>query len=209
VKDNIYTIAYAAALGLVCALTLTGVGEMTRDRIRANSDAEENRNILAVLGVPFEPTASAEDLVAVFEQNVRKVDDEDLALYQYVPAGTETAEATAVLFGGPGLWGPVEGFLSLEPDMVTIRGVTFHKQEETPGLGGEIAGEKFCGSFVGKRIVDAEGKPRLRILRGEGNVTSDVEVDGISGATMTCDKVQDMLYSVIEKIAQRGGANGQ
>jgi Na+-transporting NADH:ubiquinone oxidoreductase subunit C len=222
VKDNLYTVAYAAVLGLICALTLTGIGDLTAERIETNAKAEEMRNILGVLGVPFEPKATAEDLVTVFEENIQKKEGEELTLYQYVPAGSDAARATAVEFAGPGLWGPVKGFLSLETDMVTIRGVTFHKQEETPGLGGEIAAACSCSpdtstkdcdawfrhQFVGKRIVDPEGKPGIRIVRGRG-AAGAVEVDGITGATMTCEKVQDMLNKAIVKIVEQGGPDGQ
>ena len=65
----------------------------------------------------------------------------------------------AVPFSGSGVWGPIEGVLALEPDMQTIRGVRFYKQEETPGLGGEIASDWFQAQFKGKTLVSAAGDP--------------------------------------------------
>ncbi len=109
-------------------------------------------------------------------------------------------EATAMRFAGPGLWGPVKGFLALEEDMKTIRGMTIYEQEETPGLGGEIVEPWFRDQFVGKSIVDAAGVPGI-IISTSGEPAAN-KVDGISGATMTCDKVQAMLNEAIKRIVE-------
>ena len=84
--------------------------------------------------------------------------------------------------------------------METIRGLTFYEQEETPGLGGEIASRWFRDQFVGKSIVDGSGNPGI-IISSSGESAAN-KVDGISGATMTCDKVQMILNEVINKISQ-------
>ncbi|KKN76711.1 hypothetical protein LCGC14_0368020 [marine sediment metagenome] len=219
-KDNLYAIAYSAVLGLVCALALTAVGELTAERIAANKKAEEMRNILGVLGISFEAKAPFEDLEAVFDKNVRLDKVGEVKMYRYLAADGETVQATAVPFAGPGLWGPIRGFLSLEADMVTIRGVTFHEQEETPGLGGEIAAicpgnhdeamaldcpAWFRHQFKGKRIVDADNKPAIWIVRG--GASGPNEVDAMTGATMTGDKVQAMLKEIIVKIVAATGAS--
>ena len=123
-----------------------------------------------------------------------------------------TYRAVAVPFAGPGLWGPVEGFLALESDMRTIRGITFHKQEETPGLGGEIASASFTRQFEGKSIVDESGRPGIRILRAGAAPPESKganEVDGITGATTTCEKVQAMLNEIIARIARARDADAR
>ena len=81
--------------------------------------------------------------------------------------------------------------------MKTIRGLTFHEQEETPGLGAEITSEAFRDQFKGKPLVNPEGKPGIRIRVGASGPN---EVDGITGATMTCDKVEALLNMTIEKV---------
>lgn len=202
VKGNAYTLGYAAALGAACALLLTGVASFTAPYRTANADADRKRNILAVLEVPFPDKASSEELVDIFEKNVSEETSGELEIYRYVPSDdSEGKETVAVLLEGPGLWGPIRGFLALDTDMRTIRGITFYEQEETPGLGGEIAADWFLKSFVGKKIVDASGQPGI-IIKGGGETNAVNEVDTISGATMTCDKVQELLNNVIEKIVQ-------
>ena len=85
--------------------------------------------------------------------------------------------------------------------MKTIRGITFYEQIETPTLGGEIAAKWFRDQFAGKSIVDKDGNPGV-IISSLGE-TAPNKVDGISGATMTCDKVQMMLNELIEKISKK------
>ena len=205
-KGSLYTLFYAAALGAVCALLLSGAGWATAERIEKNARAEEVRNILGVLDVPTEVGASARRLVEIFEENVRKETHGEASLYVYRD-GAGAVAAVAVTLGGPGLWGPIEGFLALEPDMRTIRGVTFHKQEETPGLGGEIASEEFRDRFRGKSIRDADGAGGFTIAPGAGALPSGV--DAITGATMTCEKVEAILTAAIESLAPVGALSDE
>jgi len=195
-KGSLYTILYAAVLATVCALLLTGVGRFTYAHRTANARAEQVRHVLAVLGVPLESGASARELTKAFEKCVRVDERGGLRLYRYVEDGC--LRAVAVPFAGRGLWGPIEGFLALEPDLKTIRGVTFHRQEETPGLGGEIASAAFTGRFKGKTIRVDGGAAGLSIRRGASGAR---QVEAISGATMTCTRVEAMLNELIARIS--------
>jgi Na+-transporting NADH:ubiquinone oxidoreductase subunit C len=201
VKNNVYTLFYAGVLGTVCSLLLTAVASFTAPYQEANKEAEKNRNILGVLQVPYEPGASSQELVKIYKDNVRLEKKGELEMYRYVPPrDSDKTETVAVGFEGPGLWGPVKGFLALDKDMRTIRGVTFYEQEETPGLGGEIVTAGFRDQFVGKSIVDEVGNPGIIISSGPEPAAN--KVDAISGATMTCDKVQAMLNEAISSIVE-------
>jgi Na+-transporting NADH:ubiquinone oxidoreductase subunit C len=208
VKDSLQTIIYAAVLGIVCATLLTGAAGISAPYKESNARAEEIRNILAVLDVPFDSEASSSELVKVFEQTVRTEKRGELTAYVYFPAPESgLSGAVAVPFTGRGLWGPIKGLLSLKPDMKTIHGITFYEQEETPGLGGEIASQWFRNQFKGKRLEDAAGTPGIRIRR-DGAVALN-EVDGITGATMTSQKVETILNTVIERIVEEYGDDGK
>ena len=87
--------------------------------------------------------------------------------------------------------------LALEPDLTTIKSVRFFRQTETPGLGGEIVAEWFQTQFEGKSIISSSGKPGFKIGK-PGQQTDANSVDGISGATMTSDKVEDILAVLAE-----------
>lgn len=222
-KGSVHTLVYATVLGLVCALLLTGAARLTAPYRTSNAEAERIRNILSVLGVPYDPLASSEAVVEAFETNVRMEKRGELTTYVYVPPeneGAAEAVAVAVAFSGRGLWGPIKGLLSLEPDMTTIRGISFYEQEETPGLGGEIAtaclgGDEghvpdcpawFRHQFEGKIIQDATGKPGIRIVRGGASGAN--EVDAISGATMTSGRIEAMLNAIIRQIVEERDKNG-
>ena len=47
------------------------------------------------------------------------------------------------------------------------------------------------------------------IIRGGGEKTTRNEVDAITGATMTCDKVEEILNEVVKTILEEKNKNGQ
>ncbi len=202
-KNSTYTVVFAAVFGLACALTLTLAGRLAAPYRLANEKAEEMRNYLSALGVPFEEDAAAKTLIAIFERTVRVVTNDTLVVYERVPEGQPDADpiAVAVPIQGMGLWGPIYGVLALEPDLVTIRGIRFYRQEETPGLGGEIGTQAFVDRFVGKKIIDAAGSPGFRLVR-PGVTADENSVDAITGATMTCDRLQVILRTAAKQIAE-------
>jgi Na+-transporting NADH:ubiquinone oxidoreductase subunit C len=200
-KGNLYTIIYAAILGMACALLLTAVNEVLMPYKVANKKADENRNVLVALNVPLDAKLKGEALVKVYEENVKENTVNDMTLFEYAPSdkGGEVV-ASAFMVEGPGLWGRIKGVLALESDMVTIRGLTFFEQEETPGIGGEIAANWFLDKFKGKKVVDTDGKAGVVIKAGAGSAENGV--DAISGATMTCDKVEQLLNTAIVEITK-------
>jgi len=199
VKGNLYTLIYAAVLALVCATALTAMDRFTADRKLANEQAEETRTMLGVLDVPYDDNASAEQLLGIFEDSVRTETRGGLEYYVYDHPGAGTL--WAVRFAGQGLWAPVEGLLCLKNDLRTVYRISFYKQEETPGLGGDISSDWFQDQFRGKFIA-TDSTTGIRIVRTEAEGPS--EVDAISGATMTCDKVEAMLNRIIEQIVEEG-----
>ena len=93
---------------------------------------------------------------------------------------------------GSGLWDEIWGNIAVKSDLNTIAGVTFDHKGETPGLGAEIKDNPtFPGQFVGKQIFK-DGEVAVLVRKG-GSQDKTYEVDGISGATITCDGVTEML----------------
>ena len=92
---------------------------------------------------------------------------------------------------GMGMWGTVYGFLSIDRDGNTVRGLSFYEQKETPGLGGEIANPKWLALWVGRKAFDANWAPQLAIIKGPAGppATDPHHVDGLSGATITSNGV--------------------
>ena len=205
-KRSLHVVVYAAVLGTVCAVVLTAAGELTRPYRQANERAERIRNILDVLGAPYPADARAADLVELFDRVVRTQRRGRLDVFAYAPQGR--VQAYAVLIGGPGLWGPIHGVLGFEPDLNTIRAVRFYQQEETPGLGGQIASAEFRKRFVGKQVLGPDGRPALRLV-APGTAAGPHEVDAITGATMTSNRVADILDQAIRRLVTADGASDE
>lgn len=96
---------------------------------------------------------------------------------------------------GPGLWGPMLGFLALRDDLNTVAGLGFYQHKETPGLGGEVDNARWKGLWPGKRAF-RDGEVALSVVKGTANrdgATIDYEVDGLSGATLTGRGVDNLV----------------
>jgi len=116
---------------------------------------------------------------------------------------------------GNGLWSMMYAFVALDIDGRTIKGITYYDQGETPGLGGEIENPNWRAQFVGKRVLDDDGKPALRVMKGAAPQGDLYAVDGLSGATLTSNGVQhsfefwmgEMGFGPFLKQVREGGLN--
>ena len=93
---------------------------------------------------------------------------------------------------GKGLWSTLYGYLALEADTKTIRGITFYEHGETPGLGGEIENKKWKASWTGKLACDESGTPIIQVTK-PGNAEDNHQIDGLSGATITSVGVEKTI----------------
>jgi Na+-transporting NADH:ubiquinone oxidoreductase subunit C len=87
------------------------------------------------------------------------------------------------------------GFLAIDRDGNTVRGLTFYEQKETPGLGGEISNPRWQALWVGRKAYDPSWEPRLTVIKGRaGPPEQDSHrVDGLSGATITSQGVSHLV----------------
>lgn len=92
---------------------------------------------------------------------------------------------------GNGLWSVMHSLVSIETDGKTIKGIIFYDHGETPGLGGEIENPNWRAQFVGKKALNEDGQPALRIVKGSARQDDHHAVDGLSGATLTANGVQN------------------
>jgi Na+-transporting NADH:ubiquinone oxidoreductase subunit C len=92
---------------------------------------------------------------------------------------------------GYGLWGTIYGFLTLESDMNTIKGISFYEHKETPGLGARIEEPEWRAKWNGIHSYDDSGEVATGVTKA-GN-SKENWVDGISGATLTSRGVSNMI----------------
>ena len=104
-------------------------------------------------------------------------------------------EQVVLPIDGMGMWGAMHGFIALERDGNTVRGLTFYEQKETPGLGGEISNPRWQALWVGRKVYDPSWEPKLTIIKGRaGPAEQDPHrVDGLSGATITSNGVSRVV----------------
>lgn len=96
---------------------------------------------------------------------------------------------------GKGLWSTLYGFLALDADTITVKGLIFYQHGETPGLGGEVDNPRWRQLWVGRKAFDADFSPAIEVIKGQaGSVDTDPhKVDGLSGATITSRGVTHLV----------------
>jgi Na+-transporting NADH:ubiquinone oxidoreductase subunit C len=96
---------------------------------------------------------------------------------------------------GKGLWSTLYGFLSLDADMNTIKGITFYKHGETPGLGGEVDNPNWKALWKERKAFGTGDTPEIEVIKGRAGPPSEDphRVDGLSGATLTSKGVSYLV----------------
>ena len=137
-----------------------------------NQEAEKKQMILKTIGVE----ATRDNAAELYSKHITEAD------------GYYAFDGGIVLpMNGTGLWGPIWGYLALDNES-TIVGAVFDHKGETPGLGGEIATDKFAQRFIGKKM-----DTQAIHLAKNADHSNPYEVDAISGGTMTSNGVTAML----------------
>jgi len=150
----------------------------------------------------FDPLKAAKDP----QMSVRLSKGEDIASIKrrerfttvYVIEDAAGGIETLILpIRGYGLWSTLHGFLAVKGDLNTVVGLGFHTHAETPGLGGEVDDPRWRGQWVGKRLFDDSGELAVQVVRGSVDpqgAMADYQVDGLAGATLTSNGVNNLLH---------------
>ena len=120
-------------------------------------------------------------------------------VFKYHQPGSDKVEAYIFPVYGNGLWDKIWGYVALETDLETIKGVRFDHASETPGLGARITEPAVQDRFKGKKLYSDGGELiSVTMLKSERNPPERIDehhVDGISGSTMTAKGVNSMLLN--------------
>ena len=109
----------------------------------------------------------------------------------YLVRDGEKVKTIILPIHGKGLFSTLYGFVALENDKQTVAGLKFYEQGETPGLGGEVDNLRWLDLWPGKKLLDSNGLPALKLVKSIPK--NEFEVDALSGATMTTTGLQNML----------------
>lgn len=231
-NSNVYTILYAAVMVVVVAFLLVFVSQTLKARQDANVVNDTKQQILSALNMRDVP-----NVASTFEEVVRHdalmTPDGGLKVYEgefntsyksefdngnlhVFIARLDGEHKYIIPMNGLGLWGPIWGYVALNEDLKTIYGVYFSHASETPGLGGEIAADKFQSRFPGKLVINEQGVALNVVKFGKANPSSQYEVDGVTGATITSTGVDAMINKVLtaylpllEKANGKNGIHGE
>jgi Na+-transporting NADH:ubiquinone oxidoreductase subunit C len=182
-KDRIMMIVFVLVLGSVWTTTLVVVDKYTKPIIRKHQEEKLRRSVLGALGIDFE----GKDIDRVYTESVSLISKNGRTVYR------STSGDVAFAIAGPGSQGPISGVLALMPDLETIKGITIVSQVETPGLGERVLRKNTLDGFIGKKLV-----PRISILTAK-TAHRDNEVQGISGATLTCKAFETLINTNAEE----------
>lgn len=220
-SSNKYIISFIIIMTVVAAVSLAGIRELTLSTSTKNEEIFSKRSVLLTvndyLGKGLNVNNLSDDeVLKMFNEQVEQVvlnlDGEVVPnlLAEKIDLSIEKKKAEAdrllplfvfknekekfyiLSVRGSGLWDEIWGNIAVKSDLNTIAGVTFDHKGETPGLGAEIKDNPtFPGQFIGKQIFK-DGEVAVLVRKG-GSQDKTYEVDGISGATITCDGVTEML----------------
>ncbi len=116
------------------------------------------------------------------------------ALVYQVKKGDDV-EALIFPIEGKGLWSTLYGFIALDEDVMTIKGITFYEHGETPGLGGEVDNPSWKALWPGRKAFSQDWEPKIEVKKGQAGPVKDdpYHVDGLSGATITSRGVTHLV----------------
>lgn len=91
--------------------------------------------------------------------------------------------------------------MALNPDLKSVKGISFDHKGETPGLGARITSDDVQERYRGKQLYNDNGEfVAITMVKGE-KIPEDRlgpnKVDGLAGATLTANGVNDMLLNYI------------
>ncbi len=183
--SNRYIFIYSTVLVAIVAVILSVVSVSLKPLQERNQRVETKQMLLRTIGVESTKN-NAEDLYA---QHITETQLPDGKPYFSFEGGV------VIPLRGTGLWGPIWGYMALDPQG-NVLGAVFDHKGETPGLGGEISTDKFAARFVGKKM---DTQPIQ--LKKHADREDKYQVDAISGGTMTSNGVTAMLQSAFDDYA--------
>ena len=208
-NSNAYIITYSVVMVVVVAVLLSLAALGLKERQDANILNEKKMQIVKALG--YDPaTVLYDDVVAeallldaegnTANNDVAKVFEALQDVKGSYAAGSfpifKAKDGSVVVpVYGNGLWGPIWGYIALDTDMSTVKGVVFDHSGETPGLGAEITTAKHQSQYAGKSVYEGNELVGITLKKGGADKSNPHEVDAISGGTKTCDGVTAMIHT--------------
>ncbi len=190
-QSNGYIVFYSALLTIACGGLLAFASQALKPLQDANIELERKANVLSTVmnleeGADINKLYESRirELVIDFSGNLvdkkavdvnvgveykKKPEDRLLPVYEFISAtDPEKVENAVIPVFGFGLWNTIAGFVALEADFNTIKGVSYSHVGETPGLGARIATAEIQERYKGKQIFQGTNLVSVVMQKGEG-----------------------------------------
>ncbi len=219
--SNKYIFTFSMIMVLIVASVLSFVAIQLQPLQDKNLETEKKLNILSAINV----SATKEQVEEKYEEYIQEsytinykgeiqesidpfyvklkeeldkpLEKQNLPLY--IANIEDGGKAYVIPVRGKGLWGPIWGYIALEDDFNTVYGVTFGHKSETPGLGAEIVTEQFQEQFIGKRFFEDGQYKSIEVTKKSVEEDDKHKVSTISGATITSQGVEGMMFETVKK----------
>ncbi len=209
VDSNVYIILYSVVMVVVVAALLAVVSLSLQGRQNDNALNEKKQQIVTALGEdPL--TTDYDSIVAeavMLDASGNPTEGDVFAALQDLKGSIAAGKfpvfkakngCVVIPVYGAGLWDAIWGYVALEPDMNTVKGIVLDHKGETPGLGAEIATPAHQAKYVGKTVFEGDDFVSITLKKGGANPADANyahEVDAITGGTKTSDGVTEMIRS--------------
>ena len=208
-NSNVYTIVYASVMVVIVAFLLAFVSSSLKPIQDANVENDTKGQILTSLNIDI----NGIDVSAAFSEKVQDMvwDGTQLVPYEgafnstygslikegilhVFVAQTEDGVKYVIPVTGRGLWGGLWGYIALNEDKQTVYGTYFYHESETAGLGARIGERSFQELFNGRPLFAQPGSQTVDLaVVKSGAAQNELEVNGITGATLTSNGVNAMI----------------
>ena len=176
VDSNVYIILYSVVMVVVVAALLAVVSLSLQGRQNDNALNEKKQQIVTALGEdPL--TTDYDSIVAeavMLDASGNPTEGDVFAALQDLKGSIAAGKfpvfkakngCVVIPVYGAGLWDAIWGYVALEPDMNTVKGIVLDHKGETPGLGAEIATPAHQAKYVGKTVFEGDDFVSIKIGR--------------------------------------------
>ena len=174
-------ISVLTIVGFVSGITLVFMYKYAHPLINENQNNEMKSAIFKIF-----PSGKTYEAERIDDIEVFKVKDKSGKLLGY-----------AFLAEGNGYQGTIEMMAGIGPDLEKLTGIEILQSQETPGLGQEIASDKFRAQFN-----DLDVSAAITYVKNM-KPTKPNEIQAITGATVSSDAVCSILNENIKKIKEK------
>lgn len=177
-RNTLRMLGVLTIIGFISGASLVLIYAYASPLIKNNQEKETKSAIFKIF-----PEAKKVNTVKLKEESIFKAENANGILLGY-----------AFLAEGNGYQGKIKIMAGIKPDLETLTGIEILESQETPGLGQEIARDKFKTQFKNLKT-----KPAITCLKNKFPEKPG-EIQAITGATVSSSAVVSILNEKIGKI---------